>query len=198
MVTSAIEIASASRLSGHAAIVFSVSGVTPPPSVMPISTNRPRANAIGEIHGPPENAEPGNRHDRARHPSGRNAGEAEHRAADDRREHGLRETAKPHDGFGAGERHRIGRSMPVAARPTSNVRIASKPCRLQRDRRDLQARRPSVSTMRTRSAAFLAPSFSMMRARCTSMVRGEMPSSRPACLLESRRRSGRARRARAR
>ena len=27
--------------------------------------------------------------------------------------------------------------------------------------------------MRTRSAAFLAPSFSMMRARCTSMVRGE-------------------------
>ena len=47
-----------------------------------------------------------------------------------------------------------------------------------------QARRPSLSTMRTRSAAFLAPSFSMMRARCTSMVRGEMPSSRPACLFD--------------
>src|SRR5712671_1952854 len=48
----------------------------------------------------------------------------------------------------------------------------------------VQALRPSLSTMRTRSAAFLAPSFSMMRARCTSIVRGLMPSSRPACLLD--------------
>ena len=45
--------------------------------------------------------------------------------------------------------------------------------------------RPLPSTMRIRSAAFLAPSFSMMRARCTSIVRGLMPSSRPASLLEA-------------
>ena len=45
--------------------------------------------------------------------------------------------------------------------------------------------RPSLRTMRTRSAAFLAPSFSMMRARCTSMVRGLMPRWRPASLLEA-------------
>ena len=41
-----------------------------------------------------------------------------------------------------------------------------------------------VSTMRTRSAVFLAPSFIMMRARWTSTVRGLMPSRRPASLLE--------------
>ena len=45
--------------------------------------------------------------------------------------------------------------------------------------------RPSSYTMRTRSAAFLAPSFSMIRARCTSMVRGLIPSWRPASLLEA-------------
>src|SRR5581483_9925398 len=39
--------------------------------------------------------------------------------------------------------------------------------------------------MRIKSAAFLAPSLSMMRARWISIVRGEMPSARPASLLDA-------------
>jgi hypothetical protein len=39
--------------------------------------------------------------------------------------------------------------------------------------------------MRASSAVFRASSFSMMRARCTSIVRGEMPRVRPASLFDA-------------
>ena len=57
---------------------------------------------------------------------------------------------------------------------------------------------PARSTMRIRSAAFLAASLSMMRARCTSTVRGEMPRSRRFPCWKRRSRSAPALRARAR
>ena len=41
-----------------------------------------------------------------------------------------------------------------------------------------------VKTIRIKSAVLRAPSFSMTRARCTSTVRGEIPSSRPASLFD--------------
>ena len=56
---------------------------------------------------------------------------------------------------------------------------------------DVPVSRPSfrlagpLSTMRTRSATLRASSFSIMRARCTSIVRGLIPSRRPASLLEA-------------
>ena len=53
-----------------------------------------------------------------------------------------------------------------------------------RDQRTPSGWHQLVRTIRIRSAVLRAPSFSMTRARCTSMVRGEMPSSRPASLLD--------------
>src|SRR6202041_591603 len=47
-----------------------------------------------------------------------------------------------------------------------------------------QDARAAVITIRTRSAAFFAPSFFMMLARWSSMVRGLIPKCRPASLLE--------------
>src|SRR5215207_3874756 len=41
----------------------------------------------------------------------------------------------------------------------------------------------ALTAIRARSAPLRAPSFSITRERCTSMVRGEMPRARPASLL---------------
>lgn len=49
----------------------------------------------------------------------------------------------------------------------------------------VQVAAPRSSTIRTRSAALRAPSFSMIRARWTSTVRGLMPKDRPASLLDA-------------
>ena len=73
---------SSTTLSGQVATPFSVSGVTAPPSEMPISTKTTRASGVGIVIGRPGQRGDGDGDHRSGQKSGRNAGKGQRAAAD--------------------------------------------------------------------------------------------------------------------